>query len=147
MKNLLSNFHPLLAQSDLNDVFGKVTPQGGVNSGDVGLGLSRLLVVSIQLVLFLAGLALAGYLFYGAFLWISSAGEEEKLKKARETMTQAVIGIIMFIVSITLFVVVAGNMLNIVTIENGNIIFNLPTLGDTEEQQQQRPLPPPGGNF
>jgi heme/copper-type cytochrome/quinol oxidase subunit 2 len=87
------------------------------------------MVTGIQLVFFVGGLLLLGYLLYGAFLWITSGGEEDKVAKARNTMMYAVIGIVLLVASLVIFVVVAGNILGIIQRdEEGNIIFDLPSV-------------------
>ena len=42
----------------------------------------------------IAGLAFIAYFFFGAIGWITSQGDEQKIQKARQTMTNAITGII-----------------------------------------------------
>lgn len=55
-----------------------------------------------QLALFI-GIALVGYLIYGAFLWLTSSGQPDKLAAAQKTLVNAVIGFILFAVMFGLF--------------------------------------------
>ena len=51
----------------------------------------------------IVGLALLGYLFYAAFLWLTSAGQPDKLAAAQKTLVNAVIGFVLFAVMFGLF--------------------------------------------
>lgn len=128
-------FQLFLADNDLEKVFGNVEPPGGPNNlTDPAGGISTLLTVGIQIGLFIGAMLLLGYFFYGAFLWITSAGEAEKVEKARNTMTQAAVGIVLLVVGLTLFVVIAGNVLNIIKFDdNGGFYLELPSVRDLEE--------------
>lgn len=56
------------------------------------------------------GVAAVGAVIYGAFLYTTSEGSPDKIKKAREVWTNTVIGIIMFafMVAITNFIIPGG---------------------------------------
>ncbi len=49
------------------------------------------------------GLTLVGFMMYGAFQWLTSTGNPEKLAKAQGTLANAVIGFILFVVMFSLF--------------------------------------------
>lgn len=114
----------------LQNMFGRVAPPGSQNLADPGTGFSKLLGSGIQLTFTIGGLMLLFYLFYGAFLYITSGGEEEKVTKARNTMTYAVFGIVFLIVGLGLFIVIAGNVLHIVDFNGGGFILKIPTVGN-----------------
>ncbi len=140
MTSLYVQAQTFLAQDgeSIEDVFGRVdSPVGGQRLADPGTGLASIIVTGIQIAFFIGGLLLLGYLFYGAFLWITSNGEEDKLEKARGTLTQAIVGMILLVVALTIFLVVAGNILNIITITPGGFEFNLPTI------RGEDPIPTP----
>ena len=113
----------------LQNIFGKVAPPGSANLQDPGAGFSKLIGSGIQIAFTIGGLMLLFYLFYGAFLYISSGGEEEKVLKARNTMTYAIIGIVLLVVGLGVFVVIAGNVLHIVDFNGGGFILKIPTVG------------------
>lgn len=77
-----------------------------------------------------AGLAMLFYLLWGAFDWITSEGEKEKMEKARNKITFAIIGIIIVIVSLTLYGLIAGDLLGIVVRDPATNMWSikLPTL-------------------
>lgn len=114
----------------MGGIFGTVKPPGPQTLTDPGPGFSKLITTGIQIAFTVAGLMLLFYLFYGAFLYISSGGEEERVTKARNTMTYAIIGIILLVAGLSIFMIIAGNVLGIVKVQNGGIIFNLPTVGN-----------------
>ncbi len=115
-----------LAQVDptIQQLFGTVAPPPGAPT-DLGVFIGG----TIRIFLIVAALALLIYLLWGAFDWITSGGEKEKIEKARNKITHAVIGIIVVIFALSLFVVIAGNVLNIITISPGGWQFNLPKIG------------------
>ncbi len=86
-----------LAQS-VEDVFGKISPPAGMNigSGDPIQALGKLVGFGINIFIIVAAFALLVYIFWGAFDWITSSGDKEKVAKARKKITNAVIG--MFLV-------------------------------------------------
>lgn len=63
------------------------------------------IVVSVILVLFgLLGLIFVILIIYAGFTWMTSQGEKEKISKAKETITNSVIGIIIIIISYSIVV-------------------------------------------
>ena len=56
---------------------------------DLGSFVSR----AISAVIIVAALAAFIYLIYGGIQWIMSGGEKEKIKEARDKITQAIIGL------------------------------------------------------
>lgn len=116
--------------ASIEDIFGKINPPGpaGLNKVDPGLGLSRLIVTSLRIFLIVAGLALLIYLLSGAYDWIVSEGDKEKLSKARAKISNAVIGILVLVVCLLVFILVAGNILGIIIPTGGGFRIKIPTL-------------------
>ena len=120
----------LLAQADLNSIIGEITPVGPMTTGTGSEMLGKIIVWGVGVVVFIASLALFGYLLWGALDWSLAGGDSAKIESAKAKMTHAVLGIIMVVVSVTIFIVVAYNILGIVKMDtDGGIIFNLPQLG------------------
>lgn len=69
------------------------TPEAGFGSFLSGI-LSAVMVIAVLLVLL--------YLLWGAIEWITSGGDKGKTEKARDKMTQAVIGLIVLAASLTI---------------------------------------------
>lgn len=112
------------------DVFGKLTPPpgGGFGIDPVG-GISTLIIFLIQTFLIIAAIASLIYLLWGAFDWITSNGEKEKLDSARQKMTNAVIGIILVVAALGIFVLINTSVLHIIKRgPNGEWVFGIPTI-------------------
>lgn len=121
----------ILADQAIDDLFGGISPPPAMNVGgsDPVKGLGKFIGFGIQMFLLVAGMFLLLYLLWGAFDWIASGGEKEKISKAQSKITNAVIGIVLVFVVLTIFNLLAGSILGIVE-PNGSGGFNLklPTL-------------------
>lgn len=94
-------------------------------------GISRLMIVGLQLFFSVAAIAVLIYLLWGAFDWVNSGGDSERIAAAQAKMTNAVIGIILAVAALTIFSLVAGDILGIITRDaNGSWIFKLPSIND-----------------
>jgi hypothetical protein len=80
-------------------------------TGNVNDSMGKLIGTGIQLFFFVAGLATLLYLLWGAFDWISSNGEKEKITKAQNKITSAAIGLILVVVVLVVFNVLMGTVL------------------------------------
>jgi magnesium-transporting ATPase (P-type) len=122
----------LLADDAINALFGGITPPDAMNVGGSGTaqqGLGNIISFGIQMFILIAGMFLLLYLLWGAFDWIISGGEKEKITKAQNKITNAVIGMILIIAVLTLFVAFAGNSLGIIKPNSsGGFDIKLPTL-------------------
>lgn len=63
-----------------------ITPPGQV--GSIAEIVNRVMPIIYGLV----GVGLFGLFVYGGYLWLTSTGEPEKIKKATDTMVNAVVG-------------------------------------------------------
>lgn len=119
-----------LAQNDPNAIFGQIKPPVGpaqLAPNNPALALGIFLARGINLFLLVAFLVAFFYGLWGAFDWITSSGQPEQIKKAQGKITQALIGLMIIFASLTIFVVLGGNVLGIIKIENGGFKFELPT--------------------
>ena len=75
----------LLTQANVEDIFGKVEPPKGMNFGSDNpvSSFSNLLGLGINLFIIVAGMFLLLYLLWGAYDWITSSGEKEKITNRR----------------------------------------------------------------
>ncbi len=121
-----------LADQAIDDLFGGISPPAAMNVGgsDPVAGLGKFIAFGINMFILVAGMFLILYLLMGAFDWITSGGEKEKIVKAQSKITNALIGMVLVFVVLTVFNVLAGNILGIV-VPNGSGGFDikLPTLG------------------
>lgn len=119
----------LFAQK-VEDVFGKISPPPGmsIGAGDPIAGLGKLLGLGVRLFLVIAGLAVLIYMLWGAFDWIVSSGEKERLQKAQNKITNAVIGLIVIFVVIVVFGLLTGDILGIIINTPAGWQLKIPTI-------------------
>ena len=120
---------------EIQKLFGDISPPAAMNvgGGDPVQGLGKFIGFGIQMFILVAGLFMLVYLLWGAFDWISSSGEKEKITKAQNKITNALIGILLVFVVLTVFNLLAGNILGIIVVDPNNpngFQIKLPTLGE-----------------
>ncbi len=121
----------LLADQAINDLFGGITPPAAMNIGgpDPVAGLGKFIAFGINMFILAAGMFFLLYLLWGAFDWISSGGEKEKITKAQNKITNALIGMTLIFVVLAVFIAFAGNSLGIIKPNgSGGFDISLPTL-------------------
>ena len=120
---------------DVNKIFGTVKPPAVMNIGanNPSQGLGQIIGFGINVFIVVAGIFLLIYLMWGAFDWITSSGEKEKITKAQGKITNALIGMILIFIVLVVFNVFLGDMLGVITKNpDGSPGFQLkiPTLGN-----------------
>ncbi len=117
---------------EIQKLFGGITPPEAMNlGGDKPVeGLGKFIAFGINTFILIAGFSMLIYLLWGAFDWISSSGEKEKITKAQNKITNALIGMVLIFVVLVLFNLVAGNILGIINPNEGGFEIKLPTLGE-----------------
>lgn len=139
----------LLAQTTdpIKDLFGGISPPAAMNVGgsDPAQGLGNFIGFGIQMFIIVAALFMVIYLLWGAFDWINSGGEKERLTKAQNKITNALIGIILIFVVLTVFNVLAGNILGIIVPnpDGSGFKIKLPTLDGSGGTNQPNTRPQP----
>lgn len=100
----------------MDNPFGEISPPPGmdIGSGDPVVGVGQLLGWGINIFIIIAGMFMLVYLLWGAFDWISSSGEKERLSKAQNKITNALVGMLVVFIVLVVFNVFAGRMLKIV---------------------------------
>ena len=100
-------------------VFGTINPpaqlkpfidKGGAGAGGISLFLNNL----ISLIYILASIIFVFMIVWGALEWLTSGGDKEKVSKAQQKLTNAVVGMLVVVISLTVFSVVTGNVLGII---------------------------------
>ena len=123
----------ILASNPLEDVIGPtIAPGPGFQNfgSDPVAGFSKLLGTGIRLFIFGIALAMLAFLLWGAMDWILSGGDKDKLTKAQNKITNAIIGFILVFVVLAIFGVVTGDILGIMQrTEGGGWQLVLPQLG------------------
>jgi len=85
-----------------DDLFGKITPPiegfGGEPESIIGVAAGA----GLKIFFVAAGIIALVFLLRGSISWITSGGDKEKIEKARHTLTNAVVGLVI------IFVVLSG---------------------------------------
>lgn len=86
---------------DFSNTFGKIDPpkelapfHPAAQSG--AEGISKFLSNFVNLIYALAAVVLIFMLLWGAYDWLTSGGEKEKVEQARQKITHSLIGIVIF---------------------------------------------------
>lgn len=72
------------------------SPWGGTAPSG-GTSLAGIVGMVISVILGLLGIIFLVLIIYAGFLWMTAGGDEEKVTKAKETLTRAVIGLIIIV--------------------------------------------------
>lgn len=114
----------------MDDIIGEITPPPIFN-GDPGSALVSFISSSIRIALLVAAILVLVFMLWGAFEWITSGGDKEKLARAQSRITQAVVGLLMIFVALVIFGLLVGDILGIVKKNpDGGWIFTLPVFGE-----------------
>ena len=89
---------PALAEDDIN----QTCTDWQVEQGLCEPGLRNLTLTIINWFLFFLGLLATAFLIYGGFLYITSAGNDDNVNKAKKIIIYAAIGIVLILVSAVL---------------------------------------------
>jgi hypothetical protein len=109
-----------LLASNTDDIWGgKITPPiPGLATDSPAEAVGKIIGVGINLFILVSFAFVLLYLFWGAFDWIVSAGEKEKITKAQNKITNAVIGLFLVIGVLTLFSVITDNIFGLDMIQS-----------------------------
>jgi len=85
-----------LAATDIGSLLDETAgAQGaGYNLIDKETGLATVVGMVTKVFLSILGVLFVSYTVYGGYTWLTAAGNEEKVKKAKDTITQGIIGLI-----------------------------------------------------
>jgi hypothetical protein len=101
-------WYKYLGGEKVNGRCSPVFPKTAKGNYDVQKGLPLILIAVIELLLRISGLIAVGYGIYGAIRYIISQGQPDAIKGAKDTITNAIVGLIIVIIS-TAFVQFIGN--------------------------------------
>lgn len=96
------------------------------NLNNPGSVLGSVITTLLGIILILGGGFLLVYLLWGAFDWIISGGDKERLHKAQQKLTNAVVGMIILFSVWTLWRFLTGDILGIIKKNNGSWSIQLP---------------------
>ena len=90
-----------LQTTGLQSLFGT----GGLNNSQ---SLSDLIVNIVRIMLMFAGIVAVAFVVIGGYQYVTSAGNEETAEKGRKTVVNAIIGIILIVLSYVIINVIAN---------------------------------------
>lgn len=82
----------------MNDFVGKITPPIEGFADDPNEVIGTILSVALKIFFIIAGVTALYFLLWGAFDWITSGGDKEKISTARQRIGNAVLGITLIFV-------------------------------------------------
>jgi len=103
----------VLAASPASDNLKKVGSTGDAPYKDIDSDkndLASIVGVVIQAFLSLLGVLFLVYMLYGGYNWMVAQGDEDKVKKAKETIQRAIIGLIIIIAAYAITYFVFGSL-------------------------------------
>jgi cytochrome bd-type quinol oxidase subunit 2 len=80
----------------------------GVNTAGVEGSLGSLIGLVINVVLSILGVLLFIYFVYAGFLWMTAQGDEKRVKQARDIMKNALAGLIIIFLALSIVTFIAG---------------------------------------
>lgn len=101
----------LLADHSIEHTFGTIAPPSPIAQflGPIdktgATAISKFLSNLITLIYSIAAIVLIFMLIWGAFEWLTSGGDKEKLHSARQRIVSALIGIVLFAVAFAIITV------------------------------------------
>lgn len=98
-----------LANEAYNETMNTVLAQGttiSVKTGNVPTNISQLLTWGLYTLFIIAGIIVAYNIIQGGLAWVQSAGDKEKVEKARTRITSSVIGLVILFATIALIALV-----------------------------------------
>jgi hypothetical protein len=102
-----------LAQGDVNRGLNSIRllfPVGGLSGAQTLTGPSGLIYRVISLLLFIAGALAVFFVILGGYQYITAAGNEEQSEKGKTTLINAVIGVVVIIMSYVIINVVVNTV-------------------------------------
>lgn len=85
----------VLATDSMSDILDRAGGSAGYDTGgDKKTFLATVAGAIIQIFISIVGVIFVSYTIYGGFLWMTAAGNEEKVTKAKSIISQGIIGII-----------------------------------------------------
>ena len=102
--------HILLATGDLDNFLTEVGPEAGVSAsgGTPNQTLTEIIGAVISAALGALGIIFLILMVYAGFLWATSQGAEDKIKKAKGILSNSVIGLVITLAAYAIATFVVG---------------------------------------
>lgn len=85
------------ATDNMGSVLKKIGQHGGYDQSTNQYSLSRIAGTAIYAFLSILGIIFIVLMIYGGYTWMTASGDEEKVKKAQQTIKTAIIGLIIIV--------------------------------------------------
>lgn len=120
----------LLAATGAGDPIGKI--DNPLSFGNDVADLGKLISLGIRMFFIVGAIAVVVYMLWGAFNWVTSSGDKEKVQKAQGKIRNAIIGIMIMVAMVAVFATLMQTVLggNIVRWGANGLEFDLPTLNN-----------------
>jgi len=102
-----------LAQNSPFERAQNLVNQTGTSAGLQNKPLEQMVGSIINVVLGFLGIVLLVYLLYAGFLWMTAGGDEDKVKKAKSMITNAIIGLVIIVAAFAISSFVLGSLVNV----------------------------------
>lgn len=99
--------------SDINEAFGTIAPPVSGLPTNPQEGLTKIVSFGIRVFILVSAITMLIYLLWGAYDWIISGGEKEKLVKAQNKITNAAIGLLLVFAMLALYNLITSDILKI----------------------------------
>jgi len=106
-------FYTLLAQDFEFDPGNNI--QKRLNLPNPKYGPESIATKVIQWILGILGLVAVVMIILGGFIWMTAAGNEEKVRKAKAILTSAIIGLVIVLLSFAILILVVRTVNNVTT--------------------------------
>jgi len=109
---ILSLLTPVLVSAQTNDILGLNI----INNANIGLQASDPRAVAARIInvaLGFLGIVAVVIVLYGGFMWMTAAGNEERISKAKQILTAGVIGLVIIVMAWAIASYVVKTLMNV----------------------------------
>ena len=101
----------LAATNTLNKLENVGVTRGPYKNPGGEFGVSQIVGVVVQAALALIGVVFLALMIYAGYNWMTARGEEEKVEKAKDTITRAIIGLIIVVGAYAIWSFIFSNLI------------------------------------
>jgi len=96
-----------LLEQNLQGTVEGMTGESGVDIGETGKELPKKVGAILKVLIGVLGIVLTGYIVMGGYYWLTAGGDTEQVKKAKQHISNGIIGLIICVLAyaITSFVI------------------------------------------
>ncbi|MFH2136575.1 MAG: hypothetical protein ABII19_03030 [Patescibacteria group bacterium] len=109
---ILSLLTPVLVSAQTNDILGLNV----INNANIGLQASDPRAVAARIInvaLGFLGIIAVVIVLYGGFMWMTAAGNEERISKAKQILSAGVIGLVIIVMAWAIASYVVTTLMNV----------------------------------